>query len=148
MKAREVYFITHLCRFSVIQVMFASLDFKVKLPQRERNKQKQLSECFLLYSQPPRQFIQRENKFLSRKAKWVINSRTPGRKNKSWLRVILLKLTEMCSNTSGFDSKKTPVSSPGQRSPTGIYAAGLCVCVCVCLCVFREKHKRASGQSS
>lgn len=148
MKAREVYFITHLCRFSVIQVMFSSLDFKVKLPQRERNKQKQLSECFLLYSQPPRQFIQRENKFLSRKAKWVINSRTPGRKNKSWLRVILLKLTEMCSNTSGFDSKKTPVSSPGQRSPTGIYAAGLCVCVCVCLCVFREKHKRASGQSS
>lgn len=113
--------------------MFASLDFKVKLPQREHNKQKQLSECFLLYSQPPRQFIQRENKFLSRKAKWVINSRTPGRKNKSWLRVILLKLTEMCSNTSGFDSKKTPVSSPGQRSPTGIYAAGWCVCVCACL---------------
>lgn len=38
---------------------------------------------------------------------------------------------EMCSNTSGFDSEKTPVSSPGQRSPTGIYAAGLCVCTCL-----------------
>lgn len=45
-----------------------------------------------------------------------------------------------CSNTSGFDSdsKKTPVSSPGQRSPTGIYAAGLCVCVCVCTCLERN----------